>query len=241
MALIFGDNTANNFVAPLDFGTTVPNPLDPADIVFSGAGDDTVDSSASVNNTIIFSGNDNDTITVGSGSKVFAGAGDDILTTVGSGQNRFYGGAGNDTFLLGDKDFAFGGVGDDALFVTSGEGTTLVGGDGIDQFWVVNGGAPTVPLTDLNVVADYNTTVASNAFPLPIVGDVIGIGAAGLITTDVTVTQDIAIATDTIVAVNGIDVARVKNVAATDLAVIDGAGVGFNDSILIISALQPPV
>ncbi|MDJ0725382.1 MAG: hypothetical protein QNJ38_09755 [Prochloraceae cyanobacterium] len=69
----------------------------------------------------------------------------------------------------------------------------------------------------------------------------IGIGAAGLTTTNVTVTQDIAIATDTLVAVNGIDVARVKNVAAADLSIIDGATVGSNNSILIISALQPPV
>lgn len=233
MALIFGHNTPNKFLAPLDFSVN-------GDIVFSGNGNDTIEASISTNDTVIFSGNGNDTISAGTQTVAFAEAGNDTLISSADGNTQLYGGVGNDTFFLGNNDFAVGGSGDDALFVTGGDSNLLLGGNGIDQFWVVNGNPPTAPLTDLNTIADYSTTDTSLSFPLPIVGDVIGIGAAGLTVADVTVTQDSTISADTIISVTGIDVARVKNVVPTDLSIVNGADVGFNDSILIIAAAQPP-
>lgn len=154
---------------------------------------------------------------------VFAGAGDDFinLSTVNANV-RVNAGSGNDILLVGSQNSIVGGAGNDQLFVVGGDSNTLSGGTGVDRFWVVNGEIPAS--TNLNVISDYSLRE----------GDVIGIGLGGITTADVVVTQSPTITSDAIVSVSGVDVARVAGVNAADLSVIDGAGIGFNNSILII-------
>jgi len=180
--------------------------------------------------TLVFGSAQADIIEPGLGSSfdgiddlIFAGAGNDFidLSTI-DGNVRANAGSGDDILLVGSQNSIVGGLGNDQMFVVGNGGNTLTGGAGVDQFWVVNGEVPPTP--NLNVITDYSL----------LEGDVIGIGLGGITPIDVVITDSQNALGGAIVSVLGVDVALVAGVTAVDLAVIDGAGIGFNNSILII-------
>jgi len=88
----------------------------------------------------------------GSDQLVFAGAGDDLLTALGStGGNLLFAGSGNDTVVLGGGDTVFGDEGDDRFFAQTGGDNLITGGAGADQFWIATGELPLAP----NTVQDF--------------------------------------------------------------------------------------
>jgi glycerophosphoryl diester phosphodiesterase len=110
------------------------------DIVFTGAGNDEVDTttvaaSLTSGGNRINAGSGADIIFVNKNDRVFGGAGNDTFdATDGKGGNRMSGGAGD-----GKGDRALGGDGNDKFYVQSGGDNLLSGGAGNDQFWIVNG------------------------------------------------------------------------------------------------------
>lgn len=126
------------------------------DIVFTGAGKDTVDSvigGALASGNRIDTGSGADTIFVANNDRTFGGSGDDVLDATDATGYRASGGAGNDTFFLGSNGRALGGDGDDKFFVGTGGGNLLSGGGGADQFWIFGGEAPASPNTVLDFQA----------------------------------------------------------------------------------------
>ena len=124
------------------------------DILFTGAGNDTVDtqfvSDAGGNRINTASGDD--IIFVSQGDEAFAGVGNDILdATDARGNNRISGEAGDDIFFLGKNDRALGGKGDDQFYVQSGGDNLIAGGVGNDQFWIVSGEIP----QSANTITDF--------------------------------------------------------------------------------------
>ncbi|NUN65608.1 ExeM/NucH family extracellular endonuclease [Pseudanabaena biceps] len=111
-------------------------------IIFTGAGDDSVDlafNPLSRNNRVDL-GSGNDTIYVSQNDRVFGSSGNDTFDALDSkGGNRISGGAGDDTFFLGTGDRALGGDGTDKFFASEGGGNLLSGGAGSDQFWIFTG------------------------------------------------------------------------------------------------------
>jgi serralysin len=139
------------------------------DVVFAGAGNDTIDSTiggALASNNRIQSGGGADTIFAANKDRVFGGAGNDEIDATDATGYRASGGAGDDLFFLGSSGRALGGEGNDKFYVQSGSDNLLSGGPGNDQFWIVNGEVP----SGSNTVLDFQVG-----------SDVIGIyGAAGL-------------------------------------------------------------
>ncbi|MBD2418514.1 lamin tail domain-containing protein [Anabaena cylindrica FACHB-243] len=138
------------------------------DILFTGAGNDTVDlqlgTLANAGNNRINLGSADDIIYVNRQDRAFGSDGNDEFdATDAKGGNRMSGGEGNDIFYLGSNDRALGGNGDDSFFVQEGGGNLLSGGAGADQFWIVNAQLPQVA----NTIVDFQVGV-----------DVIGIGGA---------------------------------------------------------------
>ena len=127
------------------------------DTIFTGAGDDKVDTVVGVNsafagNNRVDLGSGNDSIFVNTGDRVFGGDGNDTFEAKdGKGGNRMSGGAGDDKFFLGFGDRALGGDGNDQFFASSGGNNLLSGGAGADIFWLVTGGtAPSAKNTILD-------------------------------------------------------------------------------------------
>ncbi len=139
------------------------------DVVFAGAGDDTVDSAiggALASGNRVQAGGGADTIFVANKDRVFGGAGNDEIDATDATGYRASGGAGDDIFFLGSAGRALGGDGNDKFYVQTGKDNLLSGGAGSDQFWVVNGEIPSGP----NTVLDFQIGT-----------DVVGfVGAAGL-------------------------------------------------------------
>jgi serralysin len=111
------------------------------DLVFAGAGNDTVDSiiaGALADNNRIFSGGGSDTLYVANGDRAFGGAGNDEFFAGPAMGYRLSGGGGNDTFFLGSNGRALGGDGDDKFYVGTAGGNLISGGAGADQFWIAN-------------------------------------------------------------------------------------------------------
>ena len=144
------------------------------DTIFTGAGDDKVDTILGVNsafagNNRVDLGSGNDTIDVNTGDRAFGGDGNDTFeATEGKGGNRMSGGAGDDKFFLGFGDRALGGDGDDQFFVSSGSNSgnnLLSGGAGADQFWIFGSEAPSASNTviDFQVGTDVIGLVGSGA------------------------------------------------------------------------------
>ena len=110
-----------------------------ADLIYAGAGNDTVTSGNS--NDIIYGGTGNDSLYAGAGNDTaFGGDGDDLIDG-GAGNDRLSGGAGNDTIDGGaDDDILTGDGGDDTLSGGTGNDSAaggtgndvLAGGDGND-------------------------------------------------------------------------------------------------------------
>ena len=112
------------------------------DIVFSGAGDDTVD--VAIGGTLtgfnrINLGSGKDTVFVSDGDRANGGSGDDDFDATGASKYRLSGGKGDDIFDLGANGRAIGGDGDDKFYVGEGGDNLLSGGAGADQFWLLTG------------------------------------------------------------------------------------------------------
>lgn len=141
-----------------------------SNIVFTGAGNDTVDLTTVAaipftGNNIIDAGSGDDTIIVNKNDSVFGSDGNDTLIGKDSkGGNRMSGGAGDDTFFLGNNDRALGGDGNDKFYVGLGGGNLIAGGFGADQFWIVNGEIPRAA----NTIVDFQVGI-----------DVLGIAGRG--------------------------------------------------------------
>lgn len=125
------------------------------DSVFSGAGDDEVDTRTATSpiagRNRIDLGGGNDTVFVSKSDSAFGGAGNDVFdATNARGSNRMSGDAGDDIFYLGSNDRALGGDGNDQFYVQSGGGNVLSGGAGADQFWIVNAELPSIANTILD-------------------------------------------------------------------------------------------
>lgn len=123
------------------------------DIVFTGAGDDTVGSVGGplASGNRIDTGSGADTIYVANNDRFFGQTGDDIFNATDATGYRASGGAGKDRFFLGAQGRALGGDGDDRFDVTTGGGNILSGGAGADQFWIYNAEAP----ASANTVVDF--------------------------------------------------------------------------------------
>ena len=129
------------------------------DTVFTGGGDDEVDTLFAVNspfagNNRIFSGSGADTLFVNNGDRLNAGSGNDEIDATEARGYRVAGGLGNDIFYLGQEGRAIGGVGDDQFYVGEGGGNVLTGGAGADQFWLLTDD-PAL-LTMANTVTDFS-------------------------------------------------------------------------------------
>jgi hypothetical protein len=135
------------------------------DIVFTGAGKDTIYNSGSElgGGNRIDSGSGDDTIYVSKNDRAFGGDGNDTFYAEGIfsylfakdlGGFRISGGDGNDTFRLsGSTDGrALGGDGDDTFFTGTGGRNLLSGGAGIDTFNIFTGDLPTA---GANTILDF--------------------------------------------------------------------------------------
>ncbi|MEI6445858.1 MAG: hypothetical protein WCO29_22685 [Nostocales cyanobacterium ELA583] len=179
------------------------------DVVFSGAGNDEVDSAAAgalASNNIIDSGSGNDTVFLANGDRAFGSDGNDTFFGDEASNFRASGGAGNDIFFLGNgsNGRALGGDGNDTFEIGLGGGHTLAGGAGADQFWIVFG-----ELTKAtNTILDFQIGT-----------DVIGISGAkslGITTANLTLTQ---VGADTAVIFGGQTLATLTGIQASALSV----------------------
>lgn len=170
-------------------------------IIFTGGGNDLVDSSVSKGNNRIYGGDGNDELYASTGDRLFGGAGDDILdASQGKGGNRLYGGDGNDTLFAGTNDFLYGGDGNDTLYAGKG-GNTLYGGAGADKFYLAYDGAP----TSVNTVADFEMGIDS----------LVILGIAGATSfSQVSLTQQGA---DTLIKAGGKDLALLTGIQSNTL------------------------
>ena len=179
------------------------------DVVFSGAGNDEVDSAAAgalAGNNIIDAGSGGDTVFLANGDRAFGSDGNDTFFGDEASNFRASGGAGNDIFFLGNgsNGRALGGDGNDTFEIGLGGGHTLAGGAGADQFWIVFG-----ELTKAtNTVLDFQIGT-----------DVIGISGAaklGITTANLTLTQ---VGADTAVIFGGQTLATLTGIQASALSV----------------------
>jgi serralysin len=188
-ALVAGGTDADTIEAGITKGFDGIN-----DSVFTGAGNDTVDSvigGTLASGNRIDTGSGADTIYVANNDRVFGGSGDDIFEASDANGYRIAAGTGNDTLYLGSNGRALGGDGNDKLFVGTGGGNSLSGGAGADQFWLYNGEAP----SSANTVLDFQIGT-----------DVLGISGSSLKFADLTRTgNNIAIGGNTIATLTGVD------------------------------------
>jgi len=138
------------------------------DLVFTGAGADTVDASTAASaiagNNNVFTGSGKDTIYVGNGDRTFGGSGDDEIYATDAKDYRISGGTGDDIFFLGVNGRALGGEGNDKFYVVEGGANLLSGGAGADEFWIFNAELPSTT----NTITDFSRGV-----------DVLGIAGQG--------------------------------------------------------------
>jgi serralysin len=164
------------------------------DIVFTGAGKDTVDSvigGALASGNRVDTGSGADTIFVANNDRVFGESGDDVFEATDASGYRASGGAGKDIFYLGSNGRALGGDGDDKFFVGTGGGNLLSGGAGADQFWIYNAEAP----ASSNTVLDFQIGT-----------DVLGVSGASFKFADLTRTgNSIAFGGNTLATLTGVD------------------------------------
>jgi uncharacterized protein YjiK/2',3'-cyclic-nucleotide 2'-phosphodiesterase (5'-nucleotidase family) len=173
-----------------------------SDIVFTGAGNDIVDSfigGALASNNRIDTGSGNDMIFIADADRVFGSAGDDELDATDAKDYRASGGAGNDIFYLGTNGKALGGDGNDQFYAGSGGGNTISGGAGVDQFWIANGEAPKAA----NTILDFQIGT-----------DLIYVQGIGANATNLVLTQAVA---DTSIAFGGQTLAILKGIQASSL------------------------
>jgi serralysin len=178
------------------------------DVVFSGAGNDEVDSAAAgalASNNIIDSGSGDDTVFLANGDRAFGSADNDTFFGDEANNFRASGGAGNDFFFLGNgsNGRALGGDGNDTFEVGLGGGHLLSGGAGADQFWIVNAELPKAA----NTVLDFQVG-----------SDVIGIKGAvslGITSSNLSLTQ---VGADTAIMFGGQTLATLSGIQAIALS-----------------------
>ena len=179
------------------------------DILFTGAGNDTVDiitvsAFSDAGNNIVDLGSGDDVIFVNKGDSTFGSDGNDTFFAQDSqGGNRISGGLGNDTFYLGSNDRALGGDGKDKFYVSLGGGNLISGGAGADQFWIVNAELP----SSANTVLDFQLGT-----------DVIGIQGAvslGITTSTLQLNQ---VGADTAIVFNNQTLATLTGIQASSLS-----------------------
>jgi len=129
------------------------------DTVFTGAGNDEVDTLFAVNSPFsrgnrINTGSGQDTLSVNNGDRANGGSGDDYFDASGAMNYRLSGGKGHDIFDLGANGKAIGGEGDDQFYVGEGGDNLLSGGAGADQFWLLTDD-PALLLDMPNIVTDF--------------------------------------------------------------------------------------
>jgi Type I phosphodiesterase / nucleotide pyrophosphatase len=175
------------------------------DVVFTGAGNDTIDIAIGgvlTKNNRVDAGSGADVIFVANADRAFGSAGDDEFEASEAQGYRLSGGAGNDTFFLGSNGRALGGDGNDRLFVGAGGGNLLSGGAGADQFWIANAELPAAA----NTILDFQIGT-----------DVIGIQGAkslGISATTLVLSQ---IGDDTAINFGGQSLAVLKGIQASSL------------------------
>jgi Ca2+-binding RTX toxin-like protein len=178
------------------------------DIVFTGAGNDTVDlatvsASPTAGNNRINTGSGSDTIFVNKNDRLFGSAGPDVFDATDSqGGNRMSGGAGDDVFFLGKGDRALGGDGNDKFYVQAGGNNLLSGGAGNDQFWIANAEFP----SGANTVLDFQAGT-----------DVIGISGAAGLGISATALKLSQVGADTAILFGNQTLATLSSIQATDL------------------------
>ncbi|MEB3310094.1 MAG: choice-of-anchor I family protein [Snowella sp.] len=146
-ALVSGTPASDLFEAGTHFNGN-------GDTLFTGAGDDVVDTpiggpGKGFNRVNLGSGND--TIFVGNGDRANGGSGDDQFDATDGMNYRLSGGKGNDIFYLGANGRALGGDGNDEFYVQFDGDNLLSGGAGADKFWLLTDLAPDTP----NTVVDF--------------------------------------------------------------------------------------
>jgi glycerophosphoryl diester phosphodiesterase len=152
-----------------------------ADLAFTGAGNDTIDTSTSLfGQNRGYGGSDDDELFASAGDRLFGGTGNDILDlTLSQGGNRAYGGLGDDDFFNGNNDRLVGGEGSDRFFLAEESGASVItGGPGADQFWIANAGFP----EEANTITDFT-------FGEDVLG-VAGIGAGEIADLDISQNGD---------------------------------------------------
>jgi serralysin len=176
------------------------------DIVFAGAGDDTIDSAiggALASGNRIQAGGGADTLFVANNDRVFGGAGNDEIDATDAKGYRASGGAGDDLFFLGAEGRALGGDGNDKFYVQTGKDNLLSGGAGNDQFWIVNGELPSGP----NKVLDFQVGTDAIGF--------VGAAGLGISATTLTLSQ---VGADTSILFGGQTLATLVGIQTTDLS-----------------------
>ncbi|PSF37400.1 calcium-binding protein [Aphanothece hegewaldii CCALA 016] len=82
------------------FDANVPNGFNGSnDLVFAGAGDDLIDTSAALGNNRIYAQSGNDTLFLGNNNRAFGDSGNDVFYLL-DGKNTISGGSGSDQFWL---------------------------------------------------------------------------------------------------------------------------------------------
>jgi alkaline phosphatase len=113
-----------------------------ANVIFTGAGDDVVDSenNSGFRNTI-FTGSGANTVFAGTRDVITGGGDIDALWAIAGNGNRLSGLGGNDEFFIGSAgNRALGGDGNDEFTILKDAGTNyLNGGAGSDKFYLVSG------------------------------------------------------------------------------------------------------
>ena len=182
------------------------------DILFTGAGNDTVDITSvsafsDAGNNNIDAGSGDDTVFVNKGDRIFGSDGNDTFEARdGKSGNRISGGLGNDTFFLGSGDRVLGGNGNDIFSVGLGGGNWITGGAGADQFWIVNAELPKAA----NTILDFQLGT-----------DAIGIQGAvslGITTSTLKLNQ---VGADTAIIFNNQTLATLTGIQASSLNLAD--------------------
>jgi len=193
----------------LNFGSTGDDIFDSdpdgtADLIFAGAANDVVDTSASsIGQNRVYAGSGDDELVVSTRDRAFGGAGNDILeATLSNGNNRLYGGAGDDDFFNGNDDRLVGDTGSDRFFLGEESGASVVtGGADADQFWIANAGIPSAA----NTITDFTSGE-----------DVLGVAGIGASFESLDISQNgdnaaIAFGGDDLAILLGVDSAALTN------------------------------
>jgi Ca2+-binding RTX toxin-like protein len=104
---------------------------DSSQLVFAGAGGDSIDATGdSSNQNRLYAGSGNDSLKAGSGDRLFGGIGNDTLdASSGGGGNFLYGGGGDDSLIGGSDDVLLGGAGIDRFVLNSNPESLNIIGD----------------------------------------------------------------------------------------------------------------